>query len=94
MRLFNMHNGLCYRVPSSTEWAPQISKEIFLPNIIEDISKFSQEKADAIKAYNTEIREYPHPRSVEHIKKLDVVAGLKCGIEAAEEFMLLRKINS
>lgn len=82
----------CYRVPSSTEWAPQITTNIFLPNTIVDVSKYLKQKHAAIKAYKTEIREYPHPRSLEHIEKLDVIAGLKSGIGPAEEFMLLRRI--
>lgn len=82
----------CYRVPSSTEWTPQTSTTAFLPNIFIDISKFSNQKYEAIKVYETEIREYPHPRSVESVEKLDSATGLKCGIGLAEEFMLLRKI--
>ena len=81
-----------YRVPSSTEWAPQIATNVFLPNMIVEISKYAYLKYAAINAYETELREYPHPRSVEHVKQLDVVNGLKCGIGHAEEFMLLRKI--
>lgn len=83
----------CYRVPSSTEWSPQIvNSSIFMPNIFVDISKYSQKKHEAIKLYETEIRDYPHPRSIEYVEKCDCATGLKCGIGLAEEFMLLRKI--
>lgn len=82
----------CYRVPSSTEWSPQISTSIFMPNIIVDISDVLEHKYKAISAYETEVREYPHPRSVEHVRKLDTVSGLKCGKGPSEELMLLRKL--
>ncbi len=83
----------CYRVPSSTEWSPQIPSSIFLPNVFVDISEHIPRKQKAIKAYKTEARDFPHPRSVEYIEKCDCVAGLKLGIGSAEEFMLIRKIS-
>lgn len=83
----------CYRVPSSTEWSPQIPLSIFSPNVFVDISDYDYKKYEAIKAYKTEIRDFPHPRSVEYVKRCDCATGLKCGINSAEEFMLLRKIS-
>ena len=82
----------CYRVPSSTEWSPQIVSSSFFSNVIIDISDFSLKKSEAINQYQTEIRNYPHPRSVKYVEKLDCATGLKYGIGSAEEFMLLRKI--
>lgn len=83
----------CYKVPSSTEWSPQIFSGTFMPNVFVDISKYCLKKQEAIKLYETELRDYPHPRSIEYIEKLDRVSGLKYGIGSAEEFMLLRKID-
>lgn len=83
----------CYNVPSSTEWSPQTSNTTFMPNVYVDINNYSAVKYKAIGIYQTEIREYPHPRSIKYVEKLDVVAGLKCGLGAAEEFMLIRKIE-
>ncbi|MFO7523825.1 MAG: PIG-L deacetylase family protein [Ignavibacteriaceae bacterium] len=84
----------CYRVPSSTEWAPQNETSFFRANVINCIENFEKQKSEAIEAYKTEIREYPHPRSVRAVKALDLALGLKYGIGPAEEFILLRKINS
>lgn len=83
---------LCYRVPSSTEWAPQDEKSFFRSNVINCIKDFEEQKSEAIKAYKTELREYPHPRSVQAVKELDIALGLKYGIGSSEEFLLLRKI--
>jgi LmbE family N-acetylglucosaminyl deacetylase len=82
----------CYRVPSSTEWSPQNSSTTFMPNVYSDISNYFMKKYDAIMQYQTEIKDYPHPRSIECVEKLDFCTGLKCGLASAEEFMLLRKI--
>lgn len=82
----------CYRVPSSTEWSPQTNLTTFMPNVLIDISKYCSRKYRAVKMYKTEIRPYPHPRSVEYVKKQDCAAGMKYGIGPAEEFLLLRKI--
>lgn len=82
----------CYRVPSSTEWSPSILNNQFLPNTFVDISNFIEQKSKAILTYKTELRGYPHPRSVEYVKKQDEITGLKFGVSNAEEFMLLRKI--
>lgn len=83
----------CYSVPSSTEWSPSLTQTMFMPNTFVDISgKYAQLKYDALACYETELREYPHPRSVEHIEKQDNAEGLKMGMETAEKFVLLRSI--
>ncbi len=82
----------CFRVPSSTEWMPNKTSTMFMPNIYVDISKYEDKKLKAMAAYETEIRDFPHPRSVSYLKKTDEATGLSVGMEAAEPFVLLRKI--
>ena len=83
----------CYRVPSSTEWTPNKTDTMFMPNYFVDIEKFAEQKYMAFACYSTELREYPHPRSVQHLKEIDKTAGLRVGMLAAEEFVLLRKLD-
>ncbi len=85
-------NLYAYSVPSSTEWSPQLAHSIFMPNVFVEIESHVSVKLKAIKAYATELRKYPHPRSVESVKKNDVVVGTQCGLRSAEGFMLLRGI--
>jgi LmbE family N-acetylglucosaminyl deacetylase len=85
-------NLYAYSVPSSTEWSPQLANSVFMPNIFVEIEPYNPIKIEAIKAYITELREYPHPRSVESVKKNDVAIGIQCGLRSAERFMLLRSI--
>lgn len=83
----------CYRVPSSTEWTPNKADTIFIPNYFVDIEKFAEMKYKAFACYSTELREYPHPRSVQYLRETDKTAGLRVGLLAAEEFVLLRKLD-
>lgn len=82
----------CYRVPSSTEWTPNKADTMFMPNFFVDIEQFSEQKYKAFACYSTELRDYPHPRSVQYLRESDKAAGLKVGLLAAEEFVLLRKL--
>lgn len=83
----------CYRVPSSTEWSPNKADTMFMPNYFVDIEKFTEQKYKAFACYTTELRDYPHPRSVQYLREIDKAAGLRVGLSAAEEFVLLRKID-
>lgn len=82
----------CYRVPSSTEWTPNKAETMFMPNCFVDIEQFAEQKYKAFACYSTELREYPHPRSVQYLRENDKAAGLQVGMFVAEEFVLLRKL--
>ena len=82
----------CFRVPSSTEWTPCKADTMFMPNYFVDIEKFAEQKYEAFSKYATELRGYPHPRSVKHLKELDVARGLEVGMGPTETFVLLRKL--
>lgn len=83
----------CYRVPSSTEWTPNKEDTMFMPNYFVDIHQYAEQKYKAFACYATELREYPHPRSVQYLRETDKAAGLRVGLLAAEEFVLLRKLD-
>mgnify|MGYP004502744351 CR=1 FL=1 len=83
-----------FSVPSSTEWSPQNSKTVFIPNVYIDIEgEFSQRKYSAMSEYETEIREYPHPRSIETLRILDQAVGLQVGLKCAESFIAHRVVK-
>lgn len=83
----------CFDVPSSTEWSPQLTNTVFMPNYFVDITKTASKKYQAMAKYSTELRDYPHPRSIDYLKQTDTANGLKVGLLKAESFMLLRKID-
>ncbi len=83
---------LFFEVASSTEWRPPGVTGNFLPNCFYDIGPQLKRKLDALKAYSTEIRAFPHPRSVEAVEHLACWRGATVGCQAAEAFMVGRII--
>jgi LmbE family N-acetylglucosaminyl deacetylase len=79
---------LCFETPSSSEWNPTRQ---FLPNIYIDVQKYYKKKIEALSAYESEMREFPHPRSFKNILNLLETHGAEVGFEKAERFMLLRE---
>ena len=79
-----------FEVLSSTEWG---ISESFQPNTYIDISDTIKLKEDALREYKSEIREYPHPRSIEGIKILAKKRGMEVGLRYAEAFQLIRDVR-
>lgn len=77
---------LAYEVPSSTEWAFGKFHSVFNPSIFVDISNTLPIKIKALKAYETEIRPFPHPRSDKGVRVLAEMRGVQVGVSAAEAF--------
>ena len=84
---------LSFEVASSTEWQPPGSGSAFQPNWFVDISAQLQRKCEALEAYASEMRPWPHPRSSTAVEHLARWRGAQVGVEAAEAFCLLRNIN-
>ena len=82
-----------FEVLSSTEWSYQKMGSSFNPNYYEDISGFMEKKIDSMKAYVSEIKEFPHPRSSEGIRIMAQKRGMEVGIKYAEAFELIRHIQ-
>jgi len=80
---------LCYETLSETEWGKPLGKN-FIPNVYVDISSTLEKKLDAMKAYQSELRGFPHPRSLEGIRVLAMQRGLESGMQYAEAFYLIR----
>lgn len=76
-------------VPSSTEWGDGS----FHPTTFVDISATLDRKVEAMEMYETERRDWPHPRSPEALRALARYRGSAVGLEAAEAFQLLRHIQ-
>jgi len=78
-----------FEILSSTEW----SNEAFNPNVFVDIADTLVAKIEAIKCYNEELRQWPHPRSTIGIETLARYRGMQAGLEYAEAFQALRTIR-
>jgi LmbE family N-acetylglucosaminyl deacetylase len=85
---------LSYETLSETEWAPPTAEDAFLPSVYVDVSGFLEPKKRALAAYRSQVREFPHPRSIEGVEALARLRGSTAGVPAAEAFQLIRKIIS
>lgn len=65
---------------------------MFMANYFVNIEKFAEQKYKAFACYSTELREYPHPRSIQYLRESDKAVGLRVGLFAAEEFVMLRTL--
>jgi len=83
---------LFFETPSSTEWQPAASDRLFAPNWFVPISSTMEKKRKALVAYASEMREFPHPRSLAAIEHLAGWRGACAGLTAAEAFMLGRMV--
>lgn len=79
---------IAYETPSSTEWQPR--QEGFEPDLFIDISSHLDAKIRAFEAYDTEVREYPHPRSERALRALARARGATANATAAEAFDVCR----
>jgi N-acetylglucosamine malate deacetylase 1 len=84
---------LAFEVPSSTEWnTPGV--HTFAPTRFVDISDTLAVKHQALKAYDEEMRPFPHPRSSAAIDALVKWRGAMAGLAAAEAFVVVREIEA
>lgn len=83
---------LTYAPTSSTEWTPA-AVNWFQPNWYVDVSGSLEQKIAAFAHYETERREYPHPRSARAIRAAAEFHGTSCGLEFAEPFVLVRSLE-
>lgn len=84
---------LFFETLSSTEWQMMTSDKIFYPNWYENITDVFYKKIEALKCYDSEMREYPHPRSYINVENLARYRGMIIGCNMAEAFSLGRMIR-
>ena len=73
---------------SSTEWGYPRS---FVPDTWVEISKTLDKKIAAMACYESEVRQYPHPRSLEALRHRARAWGNQHCMDAAEVFMTVRR---
>ncbi|HVO49261.1 MAG TPA: PIG-L deacetylase family protein [Steroidobacteraceae bacterium] len=81
-----------FETPSASEWSFGRVAGPFDPNVFVDVSATLDLKLDAMRAYATELRDYPHPRSLEALTALARWRGSMAGVRAAEAFELVRRV--
>ncbi len=90
MKEESVKEAYSFEIPSSTEWSYPIS---FSPNIFYDISETIDTKLKSLEEYKTELKKYPHPRSLEGVKLIAKNRGMEVGLNYAEAFKCVRVIK-
>jgi LmbE family N-acetylglucosaminyl deacetylase len=80
-----------FETPSSTEWADE-TLPVFRPTRFVDISDTLDTKLAALDAYESEMRAFPHPRSIESVTALARWRGACAGVAAAEAFVVVHEV--
>lgn len=81
---------LCYETLSETEWAPFQGAEAFKPNYYVDVSECFEQKLKAMAAFASQVRSFPHSRSLEALEALAKLRGATVGLNRAEAFEVER----
>jgi len=83
---------LAFETLSSTNLAAPRVAEAFVPQAYCDIGELLDRKIEIYRLYETEIQQFPAPRSPEAVAALARFRGTSVHVEAAEAFMVLRDL--
>jgi N-acetylglucosamine malate deacetylase 1 len=89
----NIKEVLAYEVPSETHLSIPYVEQGFLPNTWTDISNHLELKLKALACYKSQVQPHPSARSLKAVEALAVWRGSQIGVEAAEAFILVRRIS-
>ncbi len=78
---------------SSTEWGVRSAHAAFRPNHFVAVAEHLPTKLKALGAYETELRPWPHARSLKAVEALAQLRGASVGCAAAEAFEVLRELR-
>ncbi|MBC7077965.1 MAG: PIG-L family deacetylase [Synergistales bacterium] len=82
----------CYETLSETNWNAPCVTPRFAPNVFVDISPYLDTKLKAAAVYASQMKEFPHERSLEAISCLAKLRGATIGVSAAEAFVQVRRV--
>jgi LmbE family N-acetylglucosaminyl deacetylase len=82
-----------FETPSSTEWAWPMNDSDLQPNLFVDITETLDVKVAAMECYQSELRDYPHPRSSRALRERAAYWGSHVGRLAVEPFRILRDVQ-
>ena len=84
---------LAFETLSETEFSLRASHQRFQPNVFIDIEDYLEKKILIMNCYESEVSNFPFPRSNEAIEAIAKFRGVQAGCCAAEAFMLLKELN-
>lgn len=83
---------LAYETLSETDFGMKPEDGGFRPNVFVDISSYINKKLDIMEVFESEMGEFPFPRSRKALEALATLRGVQSNCQAAESFMLIKEI--
>ena len=83
---------MSFETLSETDFSNPL-KNGFRPNIFINIEDFLQRKLEILSVFDSEMGDFPFPRSPEAIKSLAAIRGVQATSKAAEAFILIKEIK-
>jgi len=90
---YTVKNIYTYETLSETEWAAPFGSDVFIPNVFEEITEYFTQKLEAMNCFKSQLKSFPHSRSIESIESLAKTRGVAVGYPFAEAFALIRSIR-
>ncbi len=88
----NIKGIYAYETLSETDWNTPSLDNAFIPTVFCDISQELELKLSAMECHESQVCDYPHPRSLEAIKALAMYRGSTICKKYAEAFIPIRKL--
>lgn len=82
----------CFETVSSTEWNFEYLNT-FKPNFFVDVTETLYIKLKAMECYKSELKSFPHPRSIENLEATAKKWGSVIGRGYVEAFQLVREVG-
>ncbi|MCT7376928.1 PIG-L deacetylase family protein [Chelativorans salis] len=83
---------LAYETLSETNWNAPYLTAGFHPNLFVEIGETLPLKLEAMGIFETQLKAFPHERSLEALKALALLRGATVHLPAAEAFVLVRHV--
>ena len=84
---------LAYETLSETHWSDNTNNS-FVPNYFEKLSiQNIESKKKSFLRYKSQVKNFPHPRSLKGIEVLANFRGMNIGTKYAESFEIKRDLN-
>ena len=89
---YKVESVYAYETLSETEWNIPHVANMFIPQRYVDVTEVFEEKIALLKCYESQVAEFPNPRSVEAVTALAKYRGATVGVKAAEALTVIREI--
>jgi N-acetylglucosamine malate deacetylase 1 len=92
-RCSSVRRLMCYETLSESDANLKLTQDMFRPNSFMDVTSHLNKKIEIAMMYQSEMGDFPFPRSELALRSLAQLRGAASGCLAAEAFMLLKEIN-